>query len=45
MARNSEQGGWGLTEEMKASWYCRCSGAFKTLWRTLRAPVSAMVFC
>lgn len=35
-------GSGGRTEVMKASWYWRCSGALRTLCRTLRTAVSAI---
>ncbi len=40
--RGEGYGQGGLTEEMKASWYWRCSGALRTLCKTLRKVVSAI---
>jgi hypothetical protein len=31
------------TEEMKASWYWRCSGAFRTLWRTYKTEYQSRI--
>jgi len=40
LSKCSQRDGWRYhTEEINASWYCRCSGAFRTLWRTWHASV------